>query len=75
MRSMTTSKLSLEPGAMDDGRGEEGRVVVTEPLASDPLDFGERKPRPWTLGGDGDDPVETTLMATRQDPIASLRRQ
>jgi len=45
IRSTTTSKLSFDPGVMELGMGDEGRVVVAEP-ESDPVDLGERKPRP-----------------------------
>ena len=31
IRSTTTSKLSFDPGVMELGMGEEGRVVVAEP--------------------------------------------
>lgn len=71
IRSTTTSKLSLEPGVMEEGKGEDGRVGVVEP-ASDPADLGERKPRPWTFWGEGG--PEDRLKATRQDPMASLGR-
>jgi hypothetical protein len=60
----------LLPGAMEDGSGEDGRVVVTDP-DSDPADLvGERKPSPCSFDGE---PFEETLMATRQEPIASLK--